>query len=128
MQHGGGSVADQLIAGFTCLLKAGPSSGSRLAVLGLSIRATCVFNDDGASADDHLPLIQEFMMNRFIAVTALALSLTFTAIPASAVVYCKTVGVPKGCVARPSVPVAGAVTAPRPGNANGGVNRAGVRR
>lgn len=29
--------------------------------------------------------------------------------PASAVVYCKTVGVPKGCVARPVAPVARAI-------------------
>lgn len=63
-------------------------------------------------------------MNRLIVVTALALGLAFTAVPASAVVYCKTVGVPKGCVARPGVPVA----APKPGNANGGVNRVGPRR
>ena len=68
------------------------------------------------------------MMNRLIVVTALALGLAFTAVPASAVVYCKTVGVPKGCVARPGVPAAGAVTAPKPGNLNGGVNRVGVRR
>ncbi|WP_157174480.1 hypothetical protein [Thiocystis violascens] len=50
--------------------------------------------------------------------------------------YCKTVGVPKGCVVRPVV-VAPAVRAPvvvaprvgrSPTNLNGGVNRAGVRR
>ena len=58
------------------------------------------------------------------------------AAPASAVVYCKTIGVPRGCVARP-VPVApvvrapvvrapaAALVAPRPGNLNGGVNRVG---
>lgn len=40
-------------------------------------------------------------MNRSIIATALALGLGFTAVPASAVIYCKTVGVPKGCVARP---------------------------
>lgn len=40
-------------------------------------------------------------MNRSIMLTVLALGLTFTAGPASAVVYCKTVGVPKGCVTRP---------------------------
>jgi len=54
--------------------------------------------------------------------------------PASAVVYCTYVGYPAGCVAR-----AGVVLRPRPvaraavrqnvgGNANGGVNRVGVRR
>lgn len=41
------------------------------------------------------------MMNRILVTSALALGLGFAAIPASAVVYCKTVGVPKGCVARP---------------------------
>ena len=96
-------------------------------------------------------------MNRSIIFTVLALGLTFTAAPASAVVYCKTVGVPKGCVARPVagapgvgvapgvgaggvggpasgvgvLPGAGAGAAGRPGagvaNQNGGVNRAGRR-
>jgi hypothetical protein len=57
---------------------------------------------------------------------------------AHAVVYCKTVGVPKGCVARPVAPVVRAVTpgigAPgvgvRPGtpmNRGGPVNRVGRR-
>lgn len=84
------------------------------------------------------------MMNRSIITTVLALALGFTAIPANAVVYCKTVGVPKGCVARPAAVVArpvavaapAAVVAPAvvvaPGasatNQNGGVNRVGVRR
>ena len=40
-------------------------------------------------------------MNRLFA-SVLALGLGFAAIPANAVVYCKTVGVPKGCVARPA--------------------------
>jgi hypothetical protein len=90
----------------------------------------------------------------------IALSLAgFTSVPAEAVVYCKTVGVPQGCVVRPVAPAASAAiycTAPglpvgciarpvvrevtpgigapgvgvRPGlgvNANGGVNRIGVR-
>lgn len=60
--------------------------------------------------------------------------------PAAAVVYCKTVGVPKGCVARAGAPVARrAVVTPgvgaagvgvRPGtpmNRGGPVNRAGRR-
>ena len=60
--------------------------------------------------------------------------------PADAVVYCKTVGVPKGCVARPVAPVARrAVMTPgvgapgvgvRPGtpmNRGGPVNRVGRR-
>ena len=71
---------------------------------------------------------------------ALVLSvLTVGAGPAEAVVYCKTVGVPKGCVARPVAPVARAVARPgvgapgvgvRPGtpmNRGGPVNRVGVR-
>lgn len=69
-------------------------------------------------------------MNRSIRFAALAATLTlmFAATPASAVVYCKSVGVPKGCVVRPAAPVAPVVAAPKPGNRNGGVNRAGVRR
>lgn len=86
-------------------------------------------------------------MNRLIAFAALTLGLMFTAAPASAVVYCKTVGVPKGCVSRPVVnpggvggpasgvgvlPGAGAGAAGPPGvgvlNRNGGVNRPGMRR
>lgn len=46
-------------------------------------------------------------MNRLFVSSVLALSLGFAVVPASAVVYCKTVGVPKGCVARPvAAPVA----------------------
>ena len=45
-------------------------------------------------------------MNRLFAAPVLALGLGFAAMPASAVVYCKTVGVPKGCVARPAAAVA----------------------
>jgi hypothetical protein len=59
--------------------------------------------------------------------------------PANAIVYCKTVGVPKGCVARPVSPAARAVVTPgisapgvgvRPGtpmNRGGPVNRIGRR-
>jgi hypothetical protein len=68
--------------------------------------------------------------------------------PAQAVVYCKTVGVPKGCVARPTAAVVAAPGAPvaaaavatpgvgapgvgvragRPMNRGGPVNRVGVR-
>ena len=43
--------------------------------------------------------------------------------PASAAVYCKTVGVPKGCVARPGVPVA---VVAEPGVAGVGVGAPGV--
>ncbi len=54
------------------------------------------------------------------ALLSLAL-LAYCAGPASAaVVYCKTVGVPKGCVVRPGVPVATAVVA-APGVAVAGV-------
>jgi hypothetical protein len=60
--------------------------------------------------------------------------LTLNPTPAKAVVYCQYVEYPAGCVAR-----AGVVLRPRPvaraavrhnagGNANGGVNRVGVRR
>jgi hypothetical protein len=59
---------------------------------------------------------------------------TFSSKPAGAVVYCTYVDYPANCVAR-----AGVVLRPRPvaraavrqnvgGNANGGVNRVGVRR
>jgi hypothetical protein len=65
--------------------------------------------------------------------------LTLTVEAANAVVYCTYIGYPGGCVARPGVrlvarPVGvgrvgvGHVTAPRAGNRNGGVNRAGRRR
>ena len=88
-------------------------------------------------------------MNRLLVTSVLALGLGFAAMPASAVVYCKTVGVPKGCVARPvAAPGVGApgvgVRDPginQPGaagnvgaagvsatNRNGGADRAGVRR
>ena len=45
-------------------------------------------------------------MTRFLGLFALAAlvvvaSVSISAGPANAVVYCKTVGVPKGCVARP---------------------------
>jgi hypothetical protein len=67
-------------------------------------------------------------------------ALSMTAEPANAIVYCKTVGVPQGCVARPVAPVARrAVMTPgvgaagvgvRPGtpmNRGGPVNRVGRR-
>lgn len=101
--------------------------------------------------------------NSFLARAGTALALAFStfaggtflpATPAEAVVYCKTVGVPKGCVARPTrvvvyctrpgYPVgcaarpAAAVAVPGvgapgvgvrgvPGNRGGPVNRLGVR-
>jgi hypothetical protein len=66
-------------------------------------------------------------------------ALSMGAEPAPAVVYCKTVGVPKGCVARPVSPAARAIATPgvgapgvgiRPGtpmNRGGPVNRVGRR-
>ena len=80
-------------------------------------------------------------MKRSVAIAGFAASallglagVTLSATPASAIIYCTYVGYPAGCVAR-----AGVVLAPRPveraavrhnigGNANGGVNRVGVRR
>jgi hypothetical protein len=59
--------------------------------------------------------------------------------PAAAVVYCKSAGVPVGCVVRPAAPAARAIATPgvgapgvgvRPGtpaNRGGPVNRAGRR-
>lgn len=80
------------------------------------------------------------MTNIKIALLAIAtvgvsfFGLATTSNVANAVVYCTYIGYPGGCVARPGVRLVarpatvGAVTAPRPGNRNGGVNRVGVRR
>ena len=79
-------------------------------------------------------------MTRLIALAVLGL--TFAVSPASAADYCKTVGVPKGCVARPGAVATPGVGAPgigaapgvgvgAPGagavNMGGPVNRAGHR-
>ena len=64
-------------------------------------------------------------MSRLFVTSMLDVGLGFAAVPASAVVYCKTVGVPKGCVARPAAGTAQGVSVT---NQNGGVNRVGVRR
>ena len=85
-------------------------------------------------------------MSRFAFISSAGLALaalttfSMSAGPANAIVYCRTVGVPKGCVARPVAPVARrAVMTPgvgapgvgvRPGtpmNRGGPVNRAGRR-
>jgi hypothetical protein len=71
-----------------------------------------------------------------LALLGIFASVSLNAGPANAVVYCKTVGVPKGCVARP----AGTVVVPRdrgapgvglrrgtPANRGGPVNRVGRR-
>ena len=81
------------------------------------------------------------LSNKSVTAGAIAASLILafagvilSAAPAGAVVYCQYVAYPAGCVAR-----AGVVLRPRPvaraavrhnvgGNANGGVNRVGVRR
>jgi hypothetical protein len=48
--------------------------------------------------------------------------------PAQAIVYCKTVGIPQGCVVRPVAPVArAAVRRGTPMNRGGPVNRVGRR-
>jgi len=64
-----------------------------------------------------------------LAAIAAVSAFTLMASPAEAVVYCKYVGVPKGCVAKPGVvyrpaPVAGVNT---PVNRGGPVNRVGRR-
>jgi hypothetical protein len=78
-----------------------------------------------------------------VALAALA-AMSLGAEPAQAVVYCKTVGVPKGCVVRPTAavvvaPAAAVVATPgvgapgvgvragTPMNRGGPVNRVGVR-
>ena len=81
-----------------------------------------------------------------VTLAAVAAALSLGAGPAHAVVYCKTVGVPKGCVVRPAaeavvVAPAAAVVVATPGvgapgvgvragtpmNRGGPVNRVGVR-
>ena len=74
-------------------------------------------------------LMPERMMNRSLIFTVLAVGLTFTAAPASAVVYCKSVGVPKGCVARPGAGAAvvrPGVGAPGRGAVDPGINQPGA--
>ncbi len=76
-------------------------------------------------------------MIRLLPMAALAV-LAATPVPAEAVVYCREVGVPRGCVARPAAPVARAVTpglgapgvgvTPRPGVGVPGVGAPGVGR
>ena len=82
-------------------------------------------------------------MNHVLSAAGLALvaltTLSMSNGPAQAVVYCRTVGVPQGCVVRPVAPVARAVARPgvgapgvgvrrgTPMNRGGPVNRAGRR-
>jgi hypothetical protein len=88
------------------------------------------------------PFISRLLLTFAVALLALP---GIGASSAEAVVYCRTVGVPKGCVARPGAPVVGApaaraavarpgvgapgvgVRAGVPGNRGGPVNRVGRR-
>ena len=71
-------------------------------------------------------------MNRILFASGLAL-IALTALPVSvgsaqAVVYCKTAGIPQGCVVRRVAPVARAAIRPgTPMNRGGPVNRVGRR-
>lgn len=66
------------------------------------------------------------MMNRMFAASILACGLGFAALPASAVVYCKSVGIPKGCVARPVAAPGVGVGAPGVGVVDPGINQPGA--
>jgi len=84
-------------------------------------------------------------MSRLITISVISaiLTITLAAGNAEAVVYCKTAGVPKGCVARPPATAGAPGVGVRPGvgagaagvgvrpgvgvNAGGGKNRVGVR-
>jgi hypothetical protein len=92
----------------------------------------------GPHAAQHLAVMKGSAMNRvtLIAIAAAAFALLGTTEHAAAVVYCKTVGVPKGCVVRPApvvrvaTPVVRPVTRAAVGvgvNRGGPVNRRGVR-
>jgi hypothetical protein len=73
----------------------------------------------------------EGLMRRIGLFSIAAVAFILTGVPdrVEAVVYCKTVGVPKGCVVRPARPVARAVVyCTRPGFPVGCVARPGVRR
>lgn len=62
-----------------------------------------------------------------LAGSAVTLCLAAAPLPAEVVVYCKAVGVPKGCVARPAAPAArAAVYCTRPGYPAGCVPGAGA--
>jgi len=62
-----------------------------------------------------------------LAIAATAFAFTAMTGPAEAVVYCKTVGVPKGCVMRPTPVVRAPVVRASRVNLGGPVNRVGVR-
>jgi hypothetical protein len=69
-------------------------------------------------------------MKTFVVLPFVAVGFLFTladARHAEAIVYCKTVGVPKGCVVRPAPVVRRAVVRTTPVNLGGPVNRVGVR-
>src|SRR3954471_4356650 len=69
--------------------------------------------------------------NLFLSAAGLTLivaAASLTPSPANAVVYCRTVGIPQGCVVRRVAPVARAVARPgTPMNRGGPVNRVGRR-
>ena len=71
------------------------------------------------------------LRNLFLSVaglTAIVAGTSLTPTPANAVVYCRTVGIPQGCVVRRVAPVARAVARPgTPMNRGGPVNRIGRR-
>jgi hypothetical protein len=67
-------------------------------------------------------VVMENLMTRLIAFALL--SFAFAAPPASAVVYCKTVGVPQGCVVRPVA--SPGVGAPGVGVVDPGINHPGA--
>jgi hypothetical protein len=80
---------------------------------------------------------RECLSRAGLALVALA-AFSVTSGPANAIVYCKAVGVPRGCIARPNAPVVRAVTpgvgapgvgvrAGTPMNRGGPVNRVGRR-
>lgn len=69
-------------------------------------------------------LILEKTMNRFVALVLL--SFMCLASSANAVVYCKSVGVPKGCVARPVGATGTGVGAPGVGVVDPGINQPGA--
>ena len=80
------------------------------------------------SAEAQHPHLGVKMMNQTIVPIVIAVALTLAGAPAVAVVYCKSPGAPKGCVARPVPPAAGAAAvnpAPR-GGVGGPASGAGV--
>jgi hypothetical protein len=87
----------------------------RLTCSGIDAPHACSHADDGAS-EKEVPMIRmTCLAGTVFAASALSL---LSPLPAGAVVYCKAVGVPKGCVVRPATTVvvtpAPVVVAPAP--------------